>query len=212
MLALGHRAPEAAELHLTTTGAGRSRPGLRVHRSPLVAADLTTRFGLPVTRVERTLVDLADVLGWPELAEVADRLWEIDLAALGAARARAGRRAGRHRSALLLAREEPHARSEFERAFLRFLRHHGLPRPSGLNRRVGRFVLDAVYDEPLLAVELDGRAYHARRREMAADRHRDATLQAMGYRVLRMVWEDLHPQQAAATITRLRRLLALRGA
>ncbi|MDQ3629977.1 MAG: endonuclease domain-containing protein, partial [Actinomycetota bacterium] len=129
-----------------------------------------------------------------------------------AARERAGRRTGRGRSRQLVEREEPHSRSEFEREFLRFLRRHGLPRPTGVNERVARFVVDAVYAGAALAIELDGRAYHARRREMKLDRGRDADLQILGYRVLRLVWEDIYPEQAPATIGRLMRLLGLRGA
>lgn len=43
MVALGHWVPEHDRLHLTTPRAGRSRDGLRVHRSPLVPADVTVR-------------------------------------------------------------------------------------------------------------------------------------------------------------------------
>ena len=68
-------------------------------------------------------------------------MWDLDIPALAAARERAGRR----HTGILLAREHPHTRSEFERAFLRFLRRHGLPRPSQINQRVGRFRVDAVY-------------------------------------------------------------------
>ncbi len=212
MVALGHWVPEHGGLHLTTPLAGRSRDGLRVHRSPLVPADVTVRHGLRVTRRERTLIDLADLLTWHELAAVADRLWDLSVPELIAARERAGRRIGRHRSRQLIEREEPHTRSEFEREFLRFLRRHGLPRPSDLNLRVDRFVVDAVYASVPLAIELDGRAYHARRREIRRDRHRDADLQILGYRVLRLVWEDLYDDQAAETIRRLTRLLGQRGA
>jgi len=210
-LALGHWMPEHTGLHVTTARGGRSRDGLRVHRSPLAPTDITLRFGLRVTRLERTLVDLADVLSWHDLAAVADRLWHLDLPALAAARERSGHRPGRGRSRQLVEREEPHTRSEFERAFLRFLRTHGLPRPSGVNEPVGRFVVDALYADVPLAVELDGRACHARRREMAADRGRDADLQLLGYRVLRFVWEDLYDEQAPETIRRLTGLLGLRG-
>lgn len=119
---------------------------------------------------------------------------------------------GRGRSRQLIEREEPHTRSEFEREFLRFLRRHGLPRPTSLNECVDRFIVDAVYADAALAIELDGRAYHARRREMKRDRGRDADLQILGYRVLRLVWEDLYPEQAPETIRRLTRLLSLRGA
>lgn len=207
-LALGHWVPDCAVLHLTTTGEGRSREGLRIHRSPLGEAEVTTRCGLRVTRLERTLVDLADILDWNDLARVADRIWRIDVPALVAARERVGNRVGRRRSGLLIERERSHTRSELERAFLRFLHRHGLPRPSGLNEQVGRFVVDAVYAGASLVIELDGRAYHARRREMKLDRARDADLQLLGYRVLRLVWEDLYDEQAPETIRRLTGLLA----
>lgn len=206
--ALGLWIPATDVLHVTTSGGGRSRDGMRVHRSPLGPEDLTTRWGLRVTSLERTLIDLADLLIWAELADVADRLWQLDPARLAAARARAGRRPGRRRSGQLVEREEPHTRSEFERAFLRFLRRHRIPRPSGLNAPVDRFVIDALFADARLAVELDGRAYHARRREMRADRARDADLQLLGYCVLRLVWEDLFDEQAAQTIRRLTGLLS----
>ena len=92
---------------------------------------------------------------WPELATVSDRLWEFDAGTLAAARERAGRRRGRRLSRLLVEREEPRTKSEFERAFLRFLHHHRLRRPSEVNQRI--------------------------------DRNRDADLQILGYRVLRLV-------------------------
>ena len=76
--------------------------------------------------------------------------------------------------------------------------------------RVGRWVVDVLLDG--LALELDGRAHHARRREMARDRQRDAELQALGYRVLRLVWEDLYAEQTPATLGRLTPLLGTRGA
>lgn len=211
-LVLGHAVPPHVGVHVTTPGAGRHRDGLRVHRSPLAPADVTTRWGLRVTTLERTLVDLADLLSWSALLAVADGAVALDVAALAAARQRAGHRVGSRRSRLLIEREEPHARSEFERAFLRFLRRHDLHRPSGVNAPVGRFVVDAVYADLALVVELDGRAYHARRREMAADRGRDADLQVLGYRVLRLVWEDLYDERAPETIRRLTGLLGRRGA
>ena len=178
MLVLGHWVPEHDGIHLTTRREARDR-GLRLHRSSLAPEDLTLRHGLWVTCLERTLIDLADLLIWHEPAAVADRLWTLDVPALRGARERSGRRMGRGRSRQLIEREEPHTRSEFEREFLRFLGRHGLPRPTSLNECVDRFIVDAVYADAALAIELDGRAYHARRREMKHDRGRDADLQIL---------------------------------
>mgnify|MGYP000037559713 CR=1 FL=1 len=146
LLALGEWAPEHAGIHLTTTGAGRSRGELRLHRSALHPADVTVRHGLRVTTLERALVDCADELDWQELLAVADRICELSPIRLAAARERAGARRGARRTRLLLAREEPHTRSEFERAYLRFGRRHKLPRPAGVNVRVGRWVVDVLLD------------------------------------------------------------------
>src|SRR3954469_2847135 len=51
-------------VHVTVpSSGGRRRPGLVIHRDPTIAADgITTRHGLPVTKVARTLLDLAAML------------------------------------------------------------------------------------------------------------------------------------------------------
>jgi very-short-patch-repair endonuclease len=58
-------------------------------------------------------------------------------------------------------------------------------------------------------VELDGRAHHERRAQMRADRRGDADLQLAGLRVLRLVWEQLDPEEAPATARLVRGFLAL---
>src|SRR6188472_4244053 len=41
--------------------------GIRVHRSPLDRRDITRHYGIPVTTLARTLLDLAEVLDTPSL-------------------------------------------------------------------------------------------------------------------------------------------------
>ena len=41
--------------------------GIRVHRSPLTQRDITRHYGIPVTTLARTLLDLAEVLSTPSL-------------------------------------------------------------------------------------------------------------------------------------------------
>lgn len=49
-----------AEIHATVPrNASRRRENIRLHRTPLAASDVTWREGLPVTAVERTIVDMA---------------------------------------------------------------------------------------------------------------------------------------------------------
>jgi very-short-patch-repair endonuclease len=108
----------------------------------------------------------------------------------------------------LIDADDAHTKSEFERRFLRFLAAHDLPRPDALNIRVAGHRADCVFREQRLVVELDGRAFHRRRAQMRADRQRDTDYQLAGHRVLRLVWDDLHPGDAPRTADRVRRMLA----
>ena len=47
------------------------------------------------------------------------------------------------------------------------------------------FVLDAAYDDVLLAVEMDGAAWHGSRTQREADIARDALLATVGWQTLR---------------------------
>ena len=105
----------------------------------------------------------------------------------------------------LCGRLEAHTRPEFERRYQRFCRRHGVPLPAGVNVRVAGFTVDAKYDGVI--VELDGRAFHDRQDQMATDRRRDRKLARAGYLTVRLVWEDLDPEDAAETAADLRDLL-----
>ena len=98
---LSHRS--AAALHgirasggavdVTLAGPRSDKPGIRFHRAvgALVPEDVTVVGGIPVTRVARTLVDLAAALPTEELAELvgdADRAELLDRPALDDARER----------------------------------------------------------------------------------------------------------------------------
>lgn len=182
-----------------------------VHRTTSFAAhDVTLLHAIPCTALERTLVDLADVLAYAQLRAVFDRLRRMDLPRLQAARARAGKRHGSPKLTHLLERDEPHTRSELERRFLRFATRHGLPRPDRINARVGGLEVDVSYDEQRVVVELDGRAFHQRADQMRADRHRDVRLHLAGRVPYRLVWEDLNPFGEDATAATLKALLARR--
>lgn len=208
----GMVAGRAAEhVHVTTTRRRHSRDGIAVHRvRRLDRVDVFRPGLLAVTTIPRTLVDLADVLDWAEYRVIADRLPDLRLEALRVARARAPNRRGAPLVTRLLEADDAHTRSEFERRYLRFCRTHGLPRPDALNVRVAGHRADCVYEEGdrRLVVELDGRAYHERRGQMRADRRRDSDYQLAGYRILRVIWDDLHPDEAGATADRVRRMLA----
>ena len=152
-------------------------------------------------------MDLADVSSWEEVRGAVDALRWFSPAALRAAQRRAPGRVGRGIITRLLEADEAHTKSELERRFLAFVRRQGLPRPTGLNVRVSSFKADCLYRDERLVVELDGRAYHQRRSQMAADRLRDESYQLAGHRIQRFLWDDFHVDQQRPTAARLLAML-----
>jgi predicted transcriptional regulator of viral defense system/very-short-patch-repair endonuclease len=189
---------EGARVHvITTSRAGRALQGLCVHRPRrLDPEDVTIKDGIPVTTVARTLVDLTDVLGRDRVLRAlreADYLRLLDLDALSAAVQRAH---GRKRLSVLheaLAHHTPGqiVRGELEHRFLELVRAAGLPAPETnvkVQTRRRRYVIDCLWRDQLVAVELDGRAAHARTLAFESDRRKDAALTAIGLRPLRFTW------------------------
>jgi very-short-patch-repair endonuclease len=177
----------------------------RVHALPPV--DTFTAGPFRVTTIPRTFVDLADVMSWAEYRALADAQRHLHVDRIREAQARAGRRVGRGLVTRLVEADDAHTKSEFERRFLRFLAAQRIAAPSGLNVPVAGHKADCHYAVERLVVELDGRGFHARRAAMRADRHRDTDYQLAGHRILRLVWDDLHPDEGARTADRLRRML-----
>lgn len=185
---------------------------LTVHRTRhLERDDVVLVDGLLwVTNEVRTLIDLADVLTYAELRRVADRVRELPLAALAAERERPTGRRGAPHLARLLDSEEVRTKSELERRFARYCAAHGLPHPSARNAWVAGHKADCVYEAGRLVVELDGRAHHQRRAQLAEDHRRDQDYQLAGHLIVRLMWEDTALDQLA-TAAALRAFLALRA-
>jgi len=187
-----------ARIHITTTTRSRrSVPGVQVHRARrLDSEDVTTKDGIPVTTVARTLVDLTDVLGRDRILRAireAEFLRLLDLDALNAAvkRAHGRRRLGALRGAMAAHTPGQIVRDELEHRFLELVRAAGLPEPETnvkVQTRRRRYEIDCLWREHEVAVELDGRAAHARAMAFEPDRARDAALNAIGLRPLRFTW------------------------
>lgn len=190
---------------------GRGRQGIFVHGGQIPREDRTIRDAIPVTSVERTLLDLAEVVDEQRLErafEEADRLGLLELAALERICERAlGRRGIRPVRKLVAAAREPEmVRSPLEGRFVEFCRKHQLP-PPALNSTVLGFEVDALWPAQRLIVELDGFAFHQHRAAFERDRARDASLQAAGYRVIRLTHRRLQ-EDGRRVAHELRRLLA----
>lgn len=176
------------------------RKGIRVHRSGrLGAAEVTTKDGIPVTTVARTLLDLADVLSNQALKRAVDESEYQRLFNLTALQAVVNANPGRRGVRLLkAAADPPHlTRSELENRFLTFLKRHDFPAPR-TNHRVLGYEVDAFWPEAKLAVELDGYAAHGTRKAFQADRERDRRLLSAGYRPVRVTPLDLGNERSLA--------------
>jgi very-short-patch-repair endonuclease len=185
-------------IHVTTaTRSSRRPPGIQVHRARrLHAADVTVKDGVPVTTVARTLIDLTDMLTEDRVLRAireAEYLNLLDLHTLNAAVQRAN---GRQRLSVLnraLARHQPGqiVREELEHRFLELVHAAGLPEPETnvkVQTRRRTYEVDCLWRAEGVAVELDGRAAHARASAFEEDRARDAALTAIGLRPLRFTW------------------------
>jgi len=191
-------------VHVSTTTRARTRPDdevrIVVHRvRHLDRADVGWIGLIRATRIPRIYVDEADRLDYAGLRRLADAQRRIDPAAIRAAQQRSPNRRGAANLTRLLERDEPHTKSVLERLFLALCAARRLRRPDHLNVPCAGYVVDALYDVERLVVELDGRAYHERRAQMASDRRRDAAVQIAGFRVLRLVWDQFGPGDEVAT-------------
>ena len=185
----------------------RSRLGIDVHRvKRLHPDDRTVVGGIPTTTVARTLLDLAELIRPSELENAfdeAERRRLLDLSSFEALFARSSGRHGLGATRVALHRTTTaETRSELEAAFLRFCDTWNIPAPQ-TNVLVEGFVVDALWPEQKLVVELDGYAFHGTTRTaFERDRVRDADLQRAGYSVLRLTWRRLHeePEPVAGTL------------
>jgi very-short-patch-repair endonuclease len=184
-------------VHVTVdlTKSGRGSAGVTVHRSAGIFAERLRVDGLPVTSVERAIVDSwgrpaplrRSDMGAVALAAVRRRLCSVP--ELGLELARRQRLPGRAELARLVGLLADGCQSELEIwGCLNVLRAPGMP-PFVQQRRVTvgaeRFVLDAAYEEILLAVEMDGAAWHGSRAQRERDIRRDALLATIGWQTLR---------------------------
>jgi very-short-patch-repair endonuclease len=195
---------------VTVTGAQRRVAGLRVHRARrLDRRDVMRRNGILVTSPARTLLDLAADLRPRELRRAArqaqaERHVNVRQLADMLTRAQGHRGAGALRG--LVADGPAPTRSELEDIVLDLLDSAGIARPQ-INttlRLDGRTVSpDFLWPEQRLVVEADGAAYHTGALVRAHDAERQALLEAHGYRVLRITWQQAvrHPQHTLARIS-----------
>ena len=202
-------------IDVTVPGArhARRQRGLRIHvTDKFHREDVDGVDGIPVTSVARTILDLAAVLNSARLRRVieqADRSGVLNLLALQRALDRRPRANGSRQLRAILRdyTGAPPTRSVFERAFLELIERAGLPKPL-VNAKLASLEPDIYWPQWKLVVELDSRGFHSDPRTFESDRIRDARLQRLGLRVLRITWKRLkqEPQAVIDDVLALARL------
>jgi very-short-patch-repair endonuclease len=179
---------------ITTRRTGHTPEGIQVHRVRSLAADQVVIVdGLPVTSVERTLLDLAAAKAPEPVLQRAMNEAEfrrvLDLEALEAlaATSRHGVRALRR----AMERRAPTV-SELEDQLFAALREAQLPPPVA-NWSFGPYKLDFFWPDHGVVVETDGWGAHGEAGGRTRDRRKDAYLRGRGLVVLHV------PQRRFAT-------------
>jgi very-short-patch-repair endonuclease len=86
-------------------------------------------------------------------------------------------------------------RSKLERTFLKLCRDHGIARPE-VNVLIEGYLVDFVWRERRLIVEVDGYRYHRSPRKFESDREQDVVLSTKGWQTLRFTWRQLEHRAA----------------
>ncbi len=151
---------------------------------------VTVEQGIPVTTIERALLDMAGRLDSKQLERslvAADRSGRVNWPELQRLVARGRGKKGIARLRRVAMEVDPRAvdtRSPLEVDFLALCRQFGLPLPQ-VNVLIEGDLVDFFWPAHRVIVETDGYAYHRDRPAFESDRERTVTLTAAGYEVHR---------------------------
>jgi very-short-patch-repair endonuclease len=200
-LELTRFAPDVVEVTVPRVSNHPRRPGTRVRRRNLCAADVIERGGLRVTAMPLTVIEAAVRRGGgPKLMDSALQR-HVELRALWDAHLRNKGRHGSPATRRLLQAAEDGARSEAERLLIRLLRAAGITGWRA-NHPVAGYKVDVGFSGPKVAIETDGLAFHSDAEDFQNDRMRQNAIALAGWQVLRFTWIDLtvYPDRVIATI------------
>jgi very-short-patch-repair endonuclease len=200
-LELTRFAPDVVEVTVPRVSNHPRRPGTRVRRRNLCAADVIERGGLRVTAMPLTVIEAAVRRGGgPKLMDSALQR-HVELRALWDAHLRNKGRHGSPATRRLLQAAEDGARSEAERLMIRLLREAGITGWRA-NHPVAGYKVDVGFPGRKVAIETDGLAFHSDAEDFQNDRMRQNAIALAGWQVLRFTWIDLtvYPDRVVATI------------
>jgi hypothetical protein len=199
----GSRGP----VEVTRASGGTPRRGIRAHQVRLQADEMTTHVAIPITTIERTLLDIAPRLDRQQMERAvveADRSghlqWGVLRRVIAGGRGRPG--VGLIRAVAKAADPAAkEARSPPEIDLLALCRDTGLPTPV-VNVLVEDHLVDFYWPAQRLVVETDSYTYHGDPLSFERDHRRTAELTLAGYEVRRVTREMLEgsPEQVIALI------------
>lgn len=201
-------------IHVARLSGSRGGPrGVRLHHPRKLPAHEVTRRGVfRVTTIPRTLVDLASERNPRMLLDAfsaSRRLKLLDPEACWRCITETPGRKGLVDLVALLEQFEPFERpplSELQNRVLKLCLDGGLPKPE-TEYPLGDRILDFVWPEQMVILEVDGRAYHHDRFD--EDRDRDLDHSALGYLTVRVTYRMIR-DDPKGVIERLRQVLAKR--
>jgi very-short-patch-repair endonuclease len=154
---------------------------------------------VPVTSPARTVLDAALVEPDDVLERLVAQALRRRLTTVEQLRARALAEPGRRGTGRLLgvlADGPAFDRSVAERLTLELVRRARLAEPR-LNQRIGPWEVDLLWRRERVVGEFDSYRFHQDRHAFRKDRRKLAALQLEGYRVVTVIWEDLHDHREA---------------
>jgi len=202
------QAPDIIEVTVPRNSHGRPRAGMRIRRRDLSQGDIVELRGVRVTTLALTVVEAAARPGGG--ARVMDTALQQhpDLRPLWRAHLTNKGRHGSPRARILLQAAGNGARSRAERVFIALLDNAGI---TGwvANYPVDGYLIDVAFPELLIAVEIDGWAFHHAGEVFEKDRRRQNRLTLLGWQVLRFTWRDL-TERPETVITQLQLAISAR--
>ncbi len=156
---------------------------------------------MPLTSRPRTIVDCLQTLPMQQARSLLDRVLQRQLITPVELRRRrqddVRHRAGAAQLAARLVDLDPAVHSEGERRLVRLVRGAGLTGwRTNVRVRLGATsaVVDMAFLRAMVAIEVDGRAWHTDPTRFQHDRTRQNELHLAGWTVLRFTWEDVAHQ------------------
>jgi very-short-patch-repair endonuclease len=199
-------------VHVCTPRQLQSIEGLLIHSRRGIEPVLHNR--LPVTPPAQVLLDIAaevpEEITFKELRRALSEAEYQRLVTLDEVEAVLGR--GKRGSATLRRALETHrpelarTKSALEELLVYLCEEYGFDQPE-FNVEVAGWLVDAVWFEHKLVVELDSRRAHSTSFTQERDHQRDLDLRAAGFRVRRYTWQQMRyqPERVAGDLRRAQR-------